>query len=102
MEHFDLFFSALAVVVFIIVMAVARRVRELEKSVFQLRAQVRQLYKQSGAEFEPAVDKKLYDLLSSGQTIKAIKLYREMTGKGLKQSKDAIEAMQRGEPAPDL
>src|SRR3954453_12151746 len=36
-------------------------------------------------------------LLEQGQKIGAIKLYRERTGAGLKEAKDAVEAMQRGQ-----
>jgi ribosomal protein L7/L12 len=40
-------------------------------------------------------------LLDGGQKIMAIKLYREHTGAGLKEAKDAVEAIQRGEPSQD-
>jgi ribosomal protein L7/L12/DNA-binding beta-propeller fold protein YncE len=36
-------------------------------------------------------------LLRSGQKIEAIKRFREMTGVGLKEAKDAVEAIERGE-----
>ncbi len=36
-------------------------------------------------------------LLRSGQKIQAIKLYRERTGVGLKEAKDAVEAIERGQ-----
>jgi ribosomal protein L7/L12 len=41
-------------------------------------------------------------LLSEGQKIEAIKLYRERTGVGLKEAKDAVEAIQRGKQPQDL
>src|SRR3990170_4099734 len=37
-------------------------------------------------------------LISSGQKIEAVKLYREITGVGLKEAKDAVEAMEAGRP----
>jgi ribosomal protein L7/L12 len=37
-----------------------------------------------------------YEALQRGRTIEAIKIYREATGVGLKQAKDAVEAMARG------
>src|SRR5208282_3672882 len=40
-------------------------------------------------------------LIASGQLISAIKLHRELTGLGLKESKDAVEAMARG-PLPSV
>jgi ribosomal protein L7/L12 len=39
-------------------------------------------------------------LLEQGQKIGAIKLFRERTGVGLKEAKDAVEAMQRGQATP--
>lgn len=36
--------------------------------------------------------------LAAGRKIEAIKLYRELTGLGLRESKDAVEAMQSGAP----
>ncbi len=35
----------------------------------------------------------LYDAIARGKMIEAIKIYRETTGVGLKQAKDAVEAM---------
>lgn len=40
-------------------------------------------------------DNLIHDLLRQGKKIEAIKLYRERTGLGLKEAKDAVEAMQR-------
>jgi ribosomal protein L7/L12 len=37
-----------------------------------------------------------YEALRRGKKIQAIKIYREATGVGLKQAKDAVEAMARG------
>jgi ribosomal protein L7/L12 len=42
----------------------------------------------------------LVSLLEQGQKIGAIKLYRERTGVGLKEAKDAVEAIERGQVVP--
>jgi ribosomal protein L7/L12 len=42
--------------------------------------------------------KQVCALLGEGQKIMAIKLYRERTGVGLRQAKEAVEAIERGEP----
>ena len=39
-------------------------------------------------------------LMQAGRKIEAIKLYREQTGAGLADAKDAVEAMARGEAPP--
>ncbi len=36
----------------------------------------------------------LHNLISTGRTIEAIKLYREATGVGLREAKDAVESME--------
>jgi ribosomal protein L7/L12 len=41
-------------------------------------------------------------LLGEGQKIRAIKVYRERTGAGLRQAKEAVEAIDRGEPFPEM
>lgn len=56
------------------------------------------------ASFDPAKLNEIRSLAASGNKIMAIKLYREATGVGLKEAKDAVEAIARGEsiniPAP--
>jgi ribosomal protein L7/L12 len=42
--------------------------------------------------------KEIRALLGEGQKIEAIKLYRQRTGVGLRQAKEAVEAIDRGEP----
>jgi ribosomal protein L7/L12 len=79
-----------------------RRIAELE-------LQVAELYRRIGQEplsgfrddrfgggFSdqgPAADPRLLELVQAGKTIQAIKLYRELTGVGLKEAKDAVDAM---------
>lgn len=48
------------------------------------------------------VENQILDLLRRGRKIDAIKLYREQTGQGLKQSKEAVETLaeQRGVNLP--
>ena len=45
--------------------------------------------------------RELQDLLSQGHKIEAIKTYREVTGLGLKESKDVVEAMDTSGPATE-
>ena len=44
------------------------------------------------------VSARLARLVRADQKIEAIKLYRQMSGVGLKEAKDAVEALARGEP----
>lgn len=57
----------------------------------------------AGASFAPMIDQALKmaevaQLLRAGNKIAAIKLYREIYGVGLKEAKDAVERIERGEP----
>ncbi len=49
----------------------------------------------SGATASGGLDDEVLSLLRRGQKIGAIKLYREQTGAGLKEAKDAVEALAR-------
>ena len=46
------------------------------------------------------LQKEVLSLLEEGNKIGAIKRFREETGAGLKQAKDAVEAIERGSPLP--
>ena len=43
-----------------------------------------------------SIDERLIALVRNGQKIEAIKLYREKTGVGLREAKDAVEALEQG------
>ena len=82
----------------------SERIEELERQVRRQGELIDILYKRAGigqldAAGMPSVDglyPDVVDALNSGQLIVAIKLYREHTGVGLKQAKDAVEARARG------
>jgi large subunit ribosomal protein L7/L12 len=42
---------------------------------------------------DDAFPPELYDFIARGKLIEAIKIYREVTGVGLKEAKDAVDAM---------
>src|SRR5262249_42665654 len=54
----------------------------------------------AGSLGDRAFEDEVATLLEQGQKIEAIKRYRERTGVGLKEAKDAVEAIQRGQAAP--
>ena len=47
-----------------------------------------------------SLDGRVLTLLSGGRKIEAIKLYRDVTGAGLKEAKDAVEALERDGSLP--
>jgi ribosomal protein L7/L12 len=47
-------------------------------------------------------DQDIHDLIAAGQKIQAIKLYRDRYGAGLKEAKDAVEALEAGHPLPSI
>ncbi len=46
---------------------------------------------------DPSFESELKELIARGEKSQAIKLYRERTGVGLKEAKEAVEALERGE-----
>jgi ribosomal protein L7/L12 len=58
-------------------------------------ASIEQEIKQGTNKQNPTQNGRIQALLAAGNKIEAIKVYREMTGLGLKEAKDAVEAMQR-------
>jgi ribosomal protein L7/L12 len=51
---------------------------------------------EEGGPIDPMSDPEIQDLLAKGNEVQAIKRYRELTGLGLKEAKDAIEQAQAG------
>ena len=49
----------------------------------------------SSALSTPSLEKQIRMLLGEGNKIEAIKLFREQTGTGLKDAKDAVEAIEQ-------
>jgi ribosomal protein L7/L12 len=49
---------------------------------------------------DPNLDPELQAFVVGGRKIEAIKRYRELTGAGLKDAKEAVEALERGEAMP--
>jgi ribosomal protein L7/L12 len=69
------------------------RVNELEDKLKLLYRHLNIEYMESGSD--PVMSPKIQDALRSGNKIEAIKLYREMTGVGLAEAKDAIDKAER-------
>jgi ribosomal protein L7/L12 len=78
-----------------------RRIAELERKVAELYKRLGQAEPNFGGGFasdQPASvtaaeDPRLVELVQAGKEIQAIKLYRELTGVGLAEAKDAVEGV---------
>ena len=80
--------AAVALAAFVLGILISRR-RSDTKVIWEAPAQ-------SGPDHDAAIaDPELLSLLGQQQLIAAIKRYRELTGSGLKESKDAVESLQR-------
>ncbi len=51
---------------------------------------------EEGEALDPATDPEIQDLLAKGNEIQAIKRYRELTGLGLAEAKEAIDRAKSG------
>lgn len=63
-----------------------RRFRRIERKVDLILSHL-------GLDPDQGVNQQVMDLVKAGQTIQAIKLYREQTGAGLKEAKDYVESL---------
>lgn len=52
------------------------------------------------AGLDAAAREEIYRLVSEKKKIHAIKLFRERTGSGLKEAKDVVDSVERGNPLP--
>ena len=83
-----------------------RRIAALERKVSELYERLGQAEPLGGGGFPVASDEaasvtaaedpRLTELIMSGNTIEAVKLYRELTGAGLAESKDAVDEIGKG------
>ena len=93
-------------------MAEARELLEVKQRIALIEARLQQLFEhldlrpregaaggggwwgggEGGEAVNAAEDPEIQDLLAKGNEIQAIKRYRELTGAGLKEAKDAIDA----------
>jgi ribosomal protein L7/L12 len=51
---------------------------------------------EEAGQLDPMSDPEIQDLLAKGNEVQAVKRYRELTGLGLKEAKDAIDQAQAG------
>ncbi|RIH86497.1 50S ribosomal protein L7/L12 [Calidithermus terrae] len=71
--------------------ALRRRVDELERKLAFVMEALRLRY----TDVPATLDGEVIELIKRSQLIEAIKLYREQTGLGLKEAKDAVDAIAR-------
>ena len=69
------------------------RLRQLEEQVERLSAQAGLPWSAAMTPDDGGVDSQVVALAQSGQKIEAIKRYRELTGAGLAEAKQAVEAL---------
>jgi len=67
-----------------------KQIRKLERKVDLLMDHLQLNYRE---ESDPGITQEIIDLVRMGRKIEAIKLYREETGAGLKEAKEAIDTI---------
>src|SRR5580700_7228862 len=92
--------GTLVLLIFLGLAVVRMNLAEVQRSVAALsriEGKLDLLLKQSNLEYDPYanVPREVTEAVQSGQKIKAIKLYRQASGVGLKEAKDFVEAVQR-------
>jgi hypothetical protein len=91
---------ALVVLVLMLLTVIGARLNGLHRRIAVLSridAKLDLLLKQANIKYDPYsnVSRDVAEAVRQGKKIEAIKLYRQSTGVGLKEAKDAVEEMQR-------
>lgn len=84
----------------VLALAFGYRLDQIQRRVallHRLESKIDLLLRHADIKYDPlkTLPKDVIDALTAGEKIKAIKLYREMSGVGLGEAKDLIEAAQR-------
>ena len=84
-------------VLFITIMGRTQGIDELQRRLTRLEKKTDAIMKDLGLAYEPPAPSgsdTVIGLIRAGKKIEAIKIYREETGTGLKEAKEAVEAIQ--------
>jgi hypothetical protein len=99
-ETFGLSALVVLVVILLVFVSVSLRLTEIRTRMavlFKIESKLDLLLKQANIKFDPYTNlpAEIVDAVRAGQTIEAIKLYRQSTGVGLKEAKEFIEQFQQ-------
>jgi ribosomal protein L7/L12 len=72
------------------------RIRELEDKLQFLYHRLNIDYANASASSDPAFSPQIQEALRRGNKLEAIKIYRELTGVGLAEAKQAVERLNQG------
>ena len=91
---------AFVVLVLILLTSIGARLNAMQSRIavlFRIEAKLDLLLKQANIKFDPYanVSREIAEAVRAGEKIKAIKLYRQSAGVGLKEAKDFVEEVQR-------
>ncbi len=94
---FNIVLFLLWLVLFITIMGRTQGIDELQRRLTRLEKKTDAIMQHLGLAYEPPAPSgsdTVTGLIRAGKKIEAIKIYREETGAGLKEAKDAVEAIQ--------
>jgi ribosomal protein L7/L12 len=89
-----------ALLILVALNSIAARLRAIEArigAISRVEAKLDLLLQNAGLKYDPypSVSRDVVEALRRGEKINAIKLYRQSSGVGLKEAKDAVEEMER-------
>ena len=85
---------AVCVLILLSILQQLRSPPSLERRAGRVEQKVDAILKHLGIEWKDQVSERVKELARAGKKIEAIKMYREETGAGLKEAKDAVEAFE--------
>lgn len=77
----------------VFVISISLTLSQLKQDINRMNTTLMKLVAETNPEDLEKIDQEIIELLKSGKTIKAVKRYRELTGQGLKESKDYVDSL---------
>jgi ribosomal protein L7/L12 len=95
-KNVDINSALLIAVCVLILLSILQQLRSpsLRGRADRVEQKVDAILKHLGIEWKDQVSERVKELVRAGKKIEAIKMYREETGAGLKEAKDAVEAFE--------
>lgn len=91
----DIYFKLAIAIVILMLFVVGTSLQEIRVRVYKSNANINKIIKHLGIGEDEEIKIAVLDLIAQGKKVKAIKLYRELTGEGLKEASDYVDSLMK-------
>lgn len=91
----DIYFQLAIVIGIVILFVLMTSIQEMRVRVYKSNANINRIIKHLGIGEDEEIKTAVLDLIAQGKNVKAIKLYRELTGEGLKEASDYVDSLMK-------